>query len=68
MDMKSRSDALAAVMLVLLPVLTISVAPLAALAVAAGGPVAARLRTVRGFIGLPVSVWHLFFKHMPLIE
>jgi hypothetical protein len=68
MDMRSRSDALAAVMLVLLPVLTISVAPLAALAVAAGGPVAARLRTVRGFIGLPVSVWHLFFKQMPLIE
>jgi hypothetical protein len=46
MDMRSRSDALAAVMLVLLPVLTISVAPLAALAVAAGGPMAARLRTV----------------------
>jgi hypothetical protein len=68
MDMKSRSDALAAVILVLLPVLIISVAPLAALAVAAGGPVAARLRTVRGFIGLPIIVWHLFFKQMPLVK
>jgi O-antigen ligase len=47
MDMRSRSDALAAVMSVFLPVLTISVGTLAALAVAAGGPVAARLRTVR---------------------
>jgi hypothetical protein len=34
MDMRSRSDALAAVMSVFLPVLTIPVGPLAALAVA----------------------------------